>query len=388
MQEILGKFMATVDKPYDRLKEWRETHDRRMIGCSPMHFPEEIVHAAGLSPVVLQESDEPVTLGYAYTYPWFCGFVRGVVDLFMKDKLDFLDGFIFPDTCLQVRSACSLLRGKPSVPFLEYVRLPAILRRATGLGASALEEVAEELGRVRTSLQEFTGQEITDEAIRESILLYNRNRALLRRLYDLRRQNPEVLRAKEILAIVQSSMLIPKEEHTGLLEKFLPGLEEGKPSPNGKVRLFLSGHLCQAPKADILDFIEEVGGIVVDDDLYTGYRYLAMDTELEGDPLKALAKRYLQNTPPCPTRHDPGNDLGEYLVKAARQSQAQGVIVLLVKSCEPHIFYYPHIKETLSAAGTHHLLLETEHEVVSLAGSKTRVEAFVEMIKRRGSVKE
>ncbi len=385
MQEILANFIATVDKPYDRLREWRETRSRRMVGCCPMHFPEEIVHATGLlSPVVLQQSDEPVTLGYGHIYPWFCRFVRGLIDLFVKGELGFLDGFIFPDTCLQVRGACSILRGKPPIRFFEFVRLPAVLRRPTALGATVLEELAEELGRVRASLQEFIGQEITDEAIRGSILLYNRNRALLRRLYDLRRQNPGVLPAKEILAIVQSSMLMPKEEHTELLERLLPQLEERKPSPNGKVRLFLSGHLCQAPKADILDLIEEVGGVVVDDDLYTGYRYFATDTELDGDPLKALAKRYLQNTPPCPTRHDPGNDWGEYLAKVARQRQAQGVIVMLVKSCEPHIFYYPHIKQTLSAAGINHLLLETEPEVVSLAAVRTRLQAFVEMTKQGG----
>ena len=71
MEEI-AKFTDAAVRPYEWLKEWKKTHDKKLIGVSPMHFPEEMVHAAGMQPVVLQESDEPVTFGHSFIYPNFC----------------------------------------------------------------------------------------------------------------------------------------------------------------------------------------------------------------------------------------------------------------------------------------------------------------------------
>jgi benzoyl-CoA reductase/2-hydroxyglutaryl-CoA dehydratase subunit BcrC/BadD/HgdB len=183
-----------------------------------------------------------------------------------------------------------------------------------------------------------------------------------------------------------SSMVMPKAEHNELLEKLLPELEGKKPAPDRKVRVVVSGHMCQAVKPDFLDLIEDMGAVVVDDDLYTGYRYVATDAEPSGDPLESLVRKYLSLSPPCPTRSIPAkgeDDWGQYLVEMTRRAQAQGVVILVVKFCEPHMMYYPHLREVLTAAGIPHLLLETEHEVVSLSGAKTRVQAFVEMLRAR-----
>jgi len=175
-------------------------------------------------------------------------------------------------------------------------------------------------------------------------------------------------------------MLMPKEEHTTLMESLVTELERAKPSlPEGK-RLFLSGHLCQSPKADILDLIEGVGGIIVDDDLYTGYRYYAVDVEVDGKPVEALAERHLEKSLPIPKRSYLPIRWEKYLVERAKASRAQGVVVLVAKYCEPHLFSYPFIKEALTAAGIPHIMVETEHEVVSLEAVRTRLQAFVEML--------
>mgnify|MGYP003739393677 CR=1 FL=1 len=152
------------------------------------------------------------------------------------------------------------------------------------------------------------------------------------------------------------------------------------------VPLYLSGHLCQAPKLEVLDLIEECGVTVVDDDLYHGWRYVSTDVDTGGDPLRALARWYISRNwgAPCPTRIDPKTDWDGWLLKATRASGAQGMIVLMAKFCEPHYFYYPRIKSTFETAGLPHLLLETEHELIAAGNMRTRVESFVEMLKRQG----
>lgn len=376
-QDILSKFLLAAANPYEELRKWKESYGKMMIGCAPMYFPEELIHAAGILPAVIAESNEPVTTGYRHIYPFTCGFTRSVIDSAMKGIFNSFDGLVFLDTCLQLRTAMNILRRHLEVSYFEFVQFPMELRRAREI---ALPEMTKELERLRGSLQEFAGRKIKDQAIEESISLYNKVRGQLRAIHDLRRTRPVLLGGREMSAVVLSSMLMPKEEYSQLLGNLLSELGGRSVRADG-VRLFVAGHPCHAPKQDILDLIEAVGGTVVDDDLYTGHKYYAKDAQAnKPNPLEALAERYL-NMPPCPTKCDLERNWSEYLVEKVKVSQARGLVFLLPKQCEPYMFYYPDVKRALSTAGIPHLLIETEHEMISLQTDKTRLQAFVEMIK-------
>ena len=131
--------------------------------------------------------------------------------------------------------------------------------------------------------------------------------------------------------------------------------------------------------------IEECGVTVVGDDLYHGFRYISTDVPEQGDPIAGLARWYMdRNTGvPCPTRVQNNVDWDAYLLNAIRDERAQGMIVLMAKFCEPHMYYYPEVKEAFEKAGVPHLLIETEHEGMALESLKTRVETFVEVVKHR-----
>jgi benzoyl-CoA reductase/2-hydroxyglutaryl-CoA dehydratase subunit BcrC/BadD/HgdB len=47
------------------------------------------------------------------------------------------------------------------------------------------------------------------------------------------------------------------------------------------------------------------------------------------------------------------------------------------------MYYYPEVKEAFERHNVPHLLIETEHEGVALEGLRTRVETFVEIVRRR-----
>ena len=86
---------------------------------------------------------------------------------------------------------------------------------------------------------------------------------------------------------------------------------------------------------------------------------------------------------PCPTRVQNNVDWDAYLINAVREEKADGVIVLMAKFCEPHMYYYPEVKEAFERHSVPHLLVETEHESLALEGLRTRVETFVEVVRRR-----
>jgi benzoyl-CoA reductase/2-hydroxyglutaryl-CoA dehydratase subunit BcrC/BadD/HgdB len=87
-------------------------------------------------------------------------------------------------------------------------------------------------------------------------------------------------------------------------------------------------------------------------------------------------------TVPCATRVQNDVDWDDYLLKSLGESGAAGVIVLLAKFCEPHMLYYPELRKALDANGVPHLLIETEHEGLPVEALRTRVETFLERIRR------
>jgi len=379
VNEIMNRFKDALENPYEKLRLLKEDRETKVVGCSPMHFPEEIIHAAGMLPVVLQETDEAVTEGFSHVHSFFCGITRNMIDIGVKGHLNFFDALIYSDICIQNRNtACTLKHLLPD-SYVEYAQFPTSLNRE-----GVLEDTVRELERLKDKMGQLAGCEIDDQSLEKSIQVYNRNRSLLRRFHDLCRFNPNLLPIRDKQAVIKSSMLIPKEEHSELLESLLKDLETQASTPQEGTRLFLSGHLCQGPKADILDLIEGMGGLILDDDLYTGYRYFAVDVEMNGSPTEALARRYLDKTIPIPTLSDETIRWDQYILERVKDSGAQGVIILIAKYCEPHLFLYPFIKKSLTTAGVPHLMLETEHEVVSLEGMKTRLQAFMEMLGKGG----
>jgi benzoyl-CoA reductase subunit C len=131
--------------------------------------------------------------------------------------------------------------------------------------------------------------------------------------------------------------------------------------------------------------IEDSGAIVVDDDLWTGRRYLQTDVDESSDPMTAVAQWYSQRNVnlPCPTRVQHDVDWDVWLVDAVRRSGAEAVVHLMPKFCEPHMLYYPEVRKSLDAAGIPQLLIETEHEGIPLESFRTRVEALIERALRK-----
>ncbi len=379
---IFSAFEHAAEQPLESARAWKQAHGTPVVGSFPMHFPGELAHAAGCLPVILQESQEPITVGHGMIYPFYCGYTRSVVDQACKGDYDFLDAIMFGDHCVQVLGAADVVRAKLPNTRVHFYQLISSMSDPWSLGRAR-----ETFLLLREGLEEMIGHPIADDAIHASIQLFNQNRALLRRLYDLRRAGTANITAKQMQLAVKSSMVMDKASHNALLQQLLDELESSSDRQQRGVRVYLSGHFCQAPKLGVLDLIEDCGGIVVDDDLYHGTRYISTDVSEQGDPISALAEWYLARNlkVPCPTRVDQNADWENYLLKAMENSNAQGMIVLMAKFCEPHMYYYPEIKEAFERHNMPHLLIETEHELTALEGLRTRIESFLEVVKRQAN---
>ncbi|MDY7034428.1 MAG: 2-hydroxyacyl-CoA dehydratase family protein [Thermodesulfobacteriota bacterium] len=376
MEEVLKRFAEISTDPYTSLIEWKEKTGKKIVGCFPMRIPEEIIHAAGMLPVVMWRGNEAVTLGHSYVHNFNCGLTRSFIDDVMRGKMDFMDGMIFYRSCLQAEEVPSTIElNAPPHHFL-YLYLPPLYP-----GKAFGDFVIHELKRLKENVEQWSGQEITTDSLNNSIEIYNKNRSLLKKIYELRKKKPGTIKAREMLTIVHSGMLMDKEEHNRLLERLLPELEGKKETPNGKIRVVLAGSLCQTPHTVILDLIEEAGMVVVDDDIYVGSRYFANEVIPGGDPMEALADRYMKRLPPDPTMGDWKTLWTDYMVDKVKENNAQGIISLLIKYCPPHLCYYPDIRRRFDKEDIPEIMIEVEHEVVSIEQTRTRLQAFMEVIK-------
>jgi len=364
--------------PRAYVEQWRQTHPGgKVIGALPLNFPREIAYAAGALPVIVQDDQQPVTEGRALLAEFYCGYTRNLADQAATGRFDMYDAVFMADHCIQLIGSADIVRAVTPQP----VYFGMLISSMSDAWAPA--KIAEMIAEFRVELERFSGRSIQDDELRASIAAYNRDRRLLRRLFDERSAGSAAHSPTQLQDYVVSSMVMDPVEHHDLLLAAIS--ETGERERDERVRVHLSGHLCHAPRRELLEVIEDSGALVVDDDLYTGRRYLSTDVDESLDPLDAIGKWYAQRnvTIPCPTRVQHDVNWDEYLVDATRSSGAEAVIHLMPKFCEPHMLFYPELRKTLDAAGIPQLLIETEHEGIPLEAFRTRVEALVELALRK-----
>ena len=112
MGHTLEKIREITSDPYGYVARLKEEKNTKVIGCFPMHVPEEIVHAAGLFPVVIWRGNELVTWGHTHVPAYDCGITRSFVDDAVRGKLGFMDGMVFHvRQCLQVGEFPLIIEG-------------------------------------------------------------------------------------------------------------------------------------------------------------------------------------------------------------------------------------------------------------------------------------
>jgi benzoyl-CoA reductase subunit C len=355
---------------HETLKAEEKPEDRPTLGFLTAYVPEELFHAAGFTPVFLFHT--PDDQGYARAHlPGFTCWVAGsALDQALAGKLGDLAGMCLAQTCDTIQGLTDLWRRNvPDIPLFHF-GMPLRLERPP-----ARAYLLAELRSLRERVQALTGRPIPDEALRESIALYNRTRALVRRLYA----RAADLAPPDLYRLVRAAFQKPKETYNREAERWM--LDAGGGGQEASPSLLLVGPALADPV--LFEVLAQAGARVVGDMLDLGERYFAVgapanENENKGDPLAALADRLLALVP-TPTKYHPQRTRAAHLLSLVRERSADGVIFARQKFCEPHGFDTVQLAQALDRASVPHLLVELEQ--ASQAGQlRTRVEAFVEML--------
>jgi benzoyl-CoA reductase subunit C len=371
---VLESLRAVVREPYALAKSLKVEKQRRITGYFCTYAPEELFDAAGWLPVRLLPDESQAPRVETHLQSFACSLARSCLGAALSSKFDFLDAIVFPQTCDTMQNLADIWRESVGAMAHFTFMVPA---RADSLYAR--EFLVAELERVKQEIEQLDGQTIPREKLLESISVFNENRSAVRKLYELRRANPETVRATDFQTAVEAGFFMPKRDHAALVTELLSALEEHKGDIEAKLkpRIFVAGGICYPSR--IIELIESMGATVVDDDLCTGWRYVSADTPTDLEPLEALAKRLLDRVP-CPSKHRDDFTRADYLLDKVRTSGAQGVVFHFLKYCDPWAFEYPNLRERLQREGLPTLLLETELGAAAQAQVRTRLQAFIEML--------
>ena len=357
----------------ERVRALKKETGKPVIGYLCCFAPPELISAAGAIPYrITGRPGDTTTEADSCMEPYGCSYVRNIMAQALKGRLDFLDGLVISHSCDMVQRLYGIWTYyRP----LAYSRLFNVPHQVTPW---AQRFFVRELDFFRESLEQFTGETVTEVKLRETLSLYNRNRALIRDLYKLRQENPPLIKGSEMLDLLIAGGVVPPEEYSALLAEALAEVRQRLPQEPPGPRIMVWGSLLD--DSHFFRMIEEVGGSVVADDTCIGFRVWDQDVPLTDDPLQGLKDHYLLNFQ-CPrTDRGPGVKRFEYIIERAVRYNVDGVVGYIISFCDPHKFDYPDLRDYLKEAELPILLIDDNYSFTPGGAIKTRLQAFIEIL--------
>lgn len=343
------------------------------IGFTCAYTPLALIDAAGCSPYrLLSTGDWPDQAGHLL-HDNICPHVKRLIDRALNKDIPDLAGVVFINSCDAMRrmaDAWQHIRQNENMILIDFP--------ATSDDQAALF-LKSEMQRLVEALETWTGKTISVPDIISSIDKLNEISRLLSDL-AFKFQSTAITGGRAGLQkLYNNASTHPLDETIGRLKELTHPSNMAENVNN--VPVFLFGNVMPDPEA--FSLIESCGAVIIDDDLCTGSRMFPfMKITNSKDIFYSLAKALLTR-PPCARTFDPKNpvQIAEDILKRATSVGARGVIGHTVKFCDPYLERLPVIRNTLKDAGMPLLMLEGDCTLRSMGQQKTRIEAFIEMLK-------
>jgi benzoyl-CoA reductase/2-hydroxyglutaryl-CoA dehydratase subunit BcrC/BadD/HgdB len=302
---------------------------------------------------------------------FFCSAVPE--ELFSAAEFDFLDGLVCINSCDHVRRIYDNWKRALKTPFVQVMSLPRKIEEPQ------VEWYDEELRLLKGQLEEHFEVEIDDERIRAAIRLHNEVRALQKRLYELRRADRPPITGTETLAVMVAGTAMPKQRYKELLEELLEELSASEGCGAYRARVMIVGGELDDP--EYIRIIEEQGGLVVADSTCFGSRLMWEPVdEAASDPIRALARYYIQERPSCPRMYGDQPRRIDYTRSLAREYKVDGIIGERLLFCDQWLVEHYMTTLDLGKDGIPFMVLDREYVLSGQGQIRTRVQAFIETL--------
>jgi benzoyl-CoA reductase/2-hydroxyglutaryl-CoA dehydratase subunit BcrC/BadD/HgdB len=331
-------------------------------------FPEEIVMAAGYSPVKLlgdvRESNEPAD---QYLSSFFCPAARSFLTQALGHSKEWA-GIMIAHGCDATNRQFDIYKMHVDTPYLYWVYNPLKVDK------TAKKFYKKELKRMIDSLEKQFNIKITADKLKAAIAESNEIKKRLQELSKLR--GSFNISNKEYFEICAKCVTLPKADVLKLLDSTIADWKKKDKLPDDLKKIFLVG--SDTTFSEWMDLLDECSLRVIRDEVSIGERYFgSLIPDLE-DPLDALVDYYF-NIPKPATKMTLQGRI-DNILSILKETKVDGVLSQNLKFCEPYALDAPTINNMLKDNGYKVIHLEREFTSVMDQQLKTRLEAFAELL--------
>jgi benzoyl-CoA reductase/2-hydroxyglutaryl-CoA dehydratase subunit BcrC/BadD/HgdB len=368
----------------DRPSKLEETKKKgvKIIGYFPGNYvPEELVYASGAVPLCLTSggNSQPADAALSVVPRVICPFARAQIGERLSKKNPYysmIDMLIAPITCQHLKKVAEIWEYRGD---LEIFKLGIPHQHNNDF---ELEYFTDRLRALKDRLQTFTGNEITDEKIVEAIKLYNRMRELLRKISSLRRISPPLISALDFVKLNHASFYADPAFMVDVLDSVYHELKDKQQTnETGAPRILLIGPNVGYGDYKILELVKVASGDIVIEEICEGIRYYWNNIESKGDLLKSLARGYLLDRVPCAFMRYSAKKRLDFALELVKNFAVSGVIWYELLCCETYDAESYFFAQKMGERNIPVLILESDYSIADTGQLKTRIEAFIEILK-------
>ena len=367
INNIIDYLVKAAESPEKAIKESCKKNNKEAIGCVAPYAPEEIVYAANCIPVGVWGGRVEITKARTYLPAFACSIMQSIMEYEIRGTYDFLKAVLIPAVCDTLKCFGQKWKGKSkAIPFV----FPQ--NRRSKSSELFLEN---EYMYIKKELEEILDIKITEGALQDSIILYNDYRAAMREFVEIASNHTDVITPVIRHKIIKASYFIDKKDYLGYIKELNEKLRLLPVNNSDKKRIVVTGIMLEPD--GILDYFENYGLDVVGDDLAHESRQFRTDAPFSKSALNSLSKRWV-NHDACSLAFDPYKERIQYLVDLTNHYKADGVVIALMKFCDPEEYDVPLIMDRMKKENIPLQVIEIDQQANSFEQINTRLQSFAE----------
>lgn len=372
VDKILALCADGVRSPVQTAAAEMERTGKRAVGCMLEFCPEEIVYAANMLPVGLWGADIELREVKRYFPAFFCAPIQQSMELALQGAFDgVLSAVIVPILCDALKSAGQNWRiAVPEIPMIPVV-YPQ--NRQIKAGQRFMES---ELREVKARLEQICGRPISEDALNQSINVYNEYRLSMQEFSSVASRHTDVITASARHNVFMNGFLRDKADYTMLVRELTSELKK-LPEVKPRRAVALTGIALDTER--LLRCMEENGFAVTADMLAQESLQVETLVPENGSALERIAAWW--SSVRCSSLAlDEKKLRADKLVELVSSGLADGIIVAMPAFCDPEEYDYPILRETLQQKGIAQIGLELSGPS-GCEQACSRIQAFAEMFR-------
>ncbi len=371
IEQMISNFEEQSKYPAKAVAKVMKETGKKAVGCFPYYTPEEIVYAAGMLPIGLWGGQTEIKSADKYLQSFCCSIMRANVEMGMKGTYDLLSAVIIPTYCDTLKCICE--NWKTAVPNIYLI--PMVYPQNIRIEAGVTYMMAE-FKRVQAELEKVSGRAITEKDLLDSIEVYETYRKTMQEFVSIVNQYPNTLNARTRHFIIKAAYFSDKKSYTAKVAELIAELKKLPAEKFDGLKVVITGILAEP--AALLDSFVENNIAFAADDLAQESRQFRTCIGSGKTAVEKLARRMSDQS--CSLLYDDKKTRGQLLIDLVKENNADGVVVSMMKFCDPEEFDYPIFKKELEAAKIPMLYLEIEQQMDAAEQIRTRIQSFAEMM--------